>query len=180
MKPPSSTRRRCASSPWTPAPIQISASSISVLGISTTQSAQYRSALAILPDNAKYWFNLGNALRAEHRNDDAMDAFSHAIDNDARWATPRYELGTILLELGRPAEAGRQAQTIVALDPGAISGHYLMARSAAAIGRYDVAATEAAAALEIARRSGDEKTIRQMQAALDACKAGRQPAAPEL
>jgi len=142
--------------------------------------AEYRSALRIAPDNAKFWFNLGNAYRAERRNIEALDAFSHAIDSNARWTTPRYEMGTILLELGRAAEAGRQAQTIVALDPAALSGHYLMARAAAAIGRYDVATAEAATALGIAQRAGEEKTIRQMQAALDACKAGKLPAAPEL
>lgn len=141
--------------------------------------AQYHAALGLAPDNAKFWFNLGNALRAEHR--DALDAFSHAVEYDAdpAWTAPRYDLGTILLELGRPAEAGRQAETIVHLDPGSISGHYLMARAAAAIGRYDAATAEAATALDIARRSGDEKAIRQMQAALEACTAGRLPAPPE-
>jgi len=142
--------------------------------------AEYHSALAEAPDSPKIWFNLGNALRAAHRNPDAIDAFSHAIDEDARWITPRYEMGTILLELNRPAEAGRQAETIVHLDPTALSGHYLLARAAAAIGRYDAAIPEATTALEIARRGGEQKTISQMQDALDACKAGRLPAAPEL
>ncbi|MGA3170854.1 MAG: tetratricopeptide repeat protein [Chthoniobacteraceae bacterium] len=142
--------------------------------------AQYHAALALAPDNAKTWFNLGNALRAQGRNELALDAFSHAIDENARWVSPRYETGTILLESGRAAEAGWQAETIVHLDPEALSGHYLMARAAAAIGRFDVATAEAATALEIAKNAGDEKTIRQMQDALDACKAGRQPAAPEL
>jgi protein O-mannosyl-transferase len=141
--------------------------------------AEYHTALAIAPDNAKTWFNLGNALRTQRHNPEALDAFSHAIDQDARWTTPRYEIGSILLELGRPADAGNQAETIVHLDPSALSGHYLLARSAAAIGRFDVATTEAATALDIARRAGDEKTIRHMQETLDACKAGRQPAPPD-
>jgi tetratricopeptide (TPR) repeat protein len=142
--------------------------------------AEYHTALESAPDNAKVWFNLGNALGAERRNPEAVDAFSHAIDNDAHWTNPRYEMGTILLELGRPAEAGHQAQIIVQLDPTAISGHYLLARAAAAIGRFDVAATEAATALDIARGTGQEKTIRQMQDALDACKAHRLPVAPDF
>jgi len=142
--------------------------------------AEYHAALAVAPDNAKIWFNLGNSLRAQRRNDEAIQAFSHAIDNNARWTAPRYEMGTILLELGRTAEAGRQAQTIVALDPATISGHYLLARAAAAIGRFDIAAPEAARALDIARQTGQEKTIHQMQAALDACKAARLPPAPDL
>jgi tetratricopeptide (TPR) repeat protein len=142
--------------------------------------AEYHAALAITPDNAKIWFNLGNALRSERRNAESIQAFSNAIDNNARWTAPRYEMGTILLELGRPAEAGHQAQTIVALDPAGISGHYLLARSAAAIGRFDIATPEAATALDIARQAGQEKTIRQMQATLDACKASRLPPAPDL
>ncbi len=142
--------------------------------------AEYHSALEGAPENPKVWFNLGISLRAEGRNDEAIDAFSHTIDENARWTAPRYQMGSILLGLGRAAEAGRQAETIVALDPAAISGHYLLARAAAAIGRFDVAATEAGAALGIARSAGREKAIGQMQEALDACKAGRLPAAPEL
>jgi len=141
--------------------------------------AEYHAALTLAPENAKYWFNLGNALRAEKRNDEAVAAFSHAIDGNARWISPRYEMGTILLELGRPRDAGHQAQVIVKLDPGAISGHYLMARAAAAIGRFDLAATEAATALDIARRAGDPQTISQMEEALAACKAGKLPPEPE-
>jgi tetratricopeptide (TPR) repeat protein len=144
---------------------------------------EYDAALALEPENAKVWFNLGNALRAESRNEEAVGAFSHAIDDnstDKNWTTPRYEMGTILLELGRPKEAGHQAQVIVALNPAAISGHYLMARAAAAIGRFDIATAEAATALNIARGAGQEKTIRQMQDALDSCKAGKVPPAPDL
>jgi tetratricopeptide (TPR) repeat protein len=136
---------------------------------------EYHSALAGEPDSPKVWFNLGNALRAERRNGEAVDAFSHSIDEDARWITPRYEMGTILLELNRPAEAGRQAETIVGLDPTAISGHYLLARAAAAIGRFDAAVPEAETALEIAQKAGDKKSIGLMQKALGDCKAGRVP-----
>jgi len=142
--------------------------------------SQYHATLNLAPDNAKAWFNLGNALRAQRHDADAIDAFSHAIDYNARWVNPRYEMGTILLESGRAREAGRQAETIVKIEPDAISGHYLMARSAAAIGRFDVATPEAATALEIAHRGGQEKTIRQMQEALDACKAAKLPPVPEL
>jgi len=142
--------------------------------------AQYHLALDTAPDDPKVWFNLGNALRAQRRNTEAIDAFSHSIDENARWTAPRYAMGVILLELGRTAEAGHQAETIVALDPAGISGHYLLARSAAAIGRFDVAATEATTALNIALRSGDQKAIRQMQDTLAACKASRLPPAPAL
>ncbi len=142
--------------------------------------AEYHAAIAIEPGNAKYWFNLGNALRGQKRDAEAVDAYSHAIDDNARWTSPRYQMGAALLDLGRAAEAGRQAEEIVHLDPTAISGHYLMARAAAAIGRFNVAAAEAATALEIARSAGDERTIQRMQETLDACKAGRQPTVPEL
>jgi tetratricopeptide (TPR) repeat protein len=139
--------------------------------------AEYHAALAAAPDSPKIWFNLGNALYALHRNPEALDALSRAIDENARWTSPRYEMGAILLDLGRPAEAGRQAQIIVALDPAAISGHYLLARAAAAIGRFDIATAEASAALAIARQSGQPSAIHQMQAALEACQSRHLPAA---
>ena len=142
--------------------------------------AEYHAALDIAPDSAKTWFNLGNALRAERKNGAAIDALEHAIDLNGRWISPRYEMGTILLEEGRTREAGHQAQTIVALDPASLSGHYLFARAAAAAGRFDVAVVEASTALGLARQSGDAKTIQQMQDVLDACRARRLPAAPDL
>jgi tetratricopeptide (TPR) repeat protein len=150
------------------------------LGRPADAIAQYRAALAILPDDAKAWFNLGNLLRAQQDNAGALDALTHAVDANGRWLAARYELGTALLDQGRAREAGRQAETILHIDPMAISGHYLMARAAAAIGRFDVAADAASKALEIAREAGDAKRIQQMQEALDACKAGRVPAVPEL
>jgi len=140
--------------------------------------AQYRAALALAPDSAKYWFNLGNAFRAKRSNAAALDAFTHAVDNNARWISPRYAMGSVLLDLGRPADAGLQAATIMHLDPSSITGHYLMARAAAASSRFDIAVAEAEAALEIAQQSGDAKTILQMQEALAACKSRMQPLSP--
>ena len=141
--------------------------------------AEYHAALALEPSNAKFWFNLGNSLRAMHRDGDAIDAFFHALDYNARWTTPRYELGTIFLEQNRPNDAGHQAQIIVQLDPMAITGHYLLARAAAAIGRFDVASDQAQVALNIARQAGVAKAVGQMQDALNACKAGKTPTPPE-
>jgi len=145
--------------------------------------AEYRAALWIAPENAKFWFNLGTALAVKRQDAEAADAFQHAIDYnviDKAWIAPRYEMGTVLLKLGRPKEAGRQAEIIVKLNPEAVWGHYLLTRAAAAIGRFDVARTEAETALGIAKQGGGEETIRRMQDALDACKAGRAPAEPEL
>jgi tetratricopeptide (TPR) repeat protein len=142
--------------------------------------AQYHEALALAPDNAKYWFNLGNALRQERRTGEALEAFGKAIDEDARWTTPRYEMGTMLLELGRAAEAGRQAETIVALMPDGLAGHYLLARAAAAVGHFDTAKSEAGKAVEIARKSGDEGVIKKMLEVQAACENGRVPEAPDL
>jgi tetratricopeptide (TPR) repeat protein len=141
--------------------------------------AQYHAALSVERDSPKVWFNLGNALHAERRNAEAVDAFDRAIDDNARWTAARYEKGTILLEMGRAAEAGHEAQAIVAIDPAGISGHYLLARAAAAIGRFDAATSEAEAALEIARNSGQADVIQRMQSVLDACKAGQIPPAPQ-
>jgi Flp pilus assembly protein TadD len=141
--------------------------------------SEYHASLAIAPGDAKTWCNLGNLLRSQNRNDEALDAYSHAIDNNARWTTPRYGMGSILLNLNRPAEAGRQAETIIQLEPDAIPGHYLKARAAAAIGRFDVATSEAQTALALAQTSGQQKIIAQMQDLLTACQAHQIPAAPE-
>jgi tetratricopeptide (TPR) repeat protein len=141
--------------------------------------AQYHAALNS-EESPNVWFNLGNALGAEHRNAEALDAFSHAIDDNARWIAPRYEKGLILLEMGRAPEAVIEARTITEkIDGSSIFGHYLLARAAAALGRFDVAAAEAQTALEIARNSGQADVIQRMQAVLDACKAGRIPPAAQ-
>jgi len=141
--------------------------------------AQYHAALSA-EDNPKTWFNLANSLRAEHRDAEAVDAFSHAIDDDARWIAPHYEKGTVLLEMGRAPEAVYEARTIIEkLDSGSIFGHYLLARAAAALGRFDVAVPESQTALDIARRSRQPDVIQRMQAVLDACKDGHVPPPPD-
>ena len=140
--------------------------------------SEYRAALAIEPGSPKGWFNLANALRTSDRNAEALDAFGKAIDEDARWIAPRYELGSLLLDLNQPAQAGRQAETIVHLDPTSLSGHYLLGRAAAGVGRFDVATAEMRTAIDIAGQGADQATIARLRAALAACAAGRIPAAP--
>jgi len=141
--------------------------------------AEYRASLRLQPDSDKAWFDLGNALRVTQHSGEAIDAYSHAIDENARWTAPRYQLGCLYMDMGRAPDAGRQAQVIVGLDPGGISGHYLLARAAAAIGRFDVATTEASSALDIAQASGQAEVIRRMQAVLGACQARQLPPAPD-
>jgi protein O-mannosyl-transferase len=140
--------------------------------------SEYRAALAIEPHSANGWFNLANALRASGRNAEALDAFSKTIDEDARWIQPRYEMGSLLLRLGQPAQAGRQAEVIVHLDPKSVSGHYLMGRAAAGIGRFDVGTAEMHTALDLAGQGADADTVVWIKMGLQACVDGRKPPAP--
>jgi Flp pilus assembly protein TadD len=53
----------------------------------------------------KYWSNLGNALTASGRLDEAERAYRHAIELDATFGVAWFNLGKLLLNRGRAPEA---------------------------------------------------------------------------
>jgi tetratricopeptide (TPR) repeat protein len=129
--------------------------------------AQYRSAIAIRADDASAHFNLGNSLHALHRDREALQSYTHALDISPRWPAPRSQVIEIFMEDGNFADAREQAGVLLSQNPDSISARFLIARALAGEGKFADATTEARAALELARRAGQEKIAAEIQSAID-------------
>jgi tetratricopeptide (TPR) repeat protein len=78
-----------------------------------------------LGDVAEAWSNLGNALRATHRHDEALAALEHATAVDPGFAGAFCNMGMVLRQLGRleaAADAYRAALTVEPGHPTALNG----------------------------------------------------------
>jgi tetratricopeptide (TPR) repeat protein len=76
------------------------ASSQSVAAVKMAEAA-----VAVAPEMVAAWVALGQALKANGRNEDAERAYGHALQLDGGNTLARMGLGEILLAAGRPEEA---------------------------------------------------------------------------
>ena len=77
-----------------------------------------QAAIAARPGQAVYHNNLGNALRALGRGDDAERAYRDALERDPDYALAHYNLGALLLDLGSENFARDALERALALHPG--------------------------------------------------------------
>ena len=69
------------------------------------------------PDYAPALNNLGTALRAAGRVDEAVKVYGQALARDADTASVHYNLGNALMAQGKPAEAAAEFQLALAANP---------------------------------------------------------------
>ena len=79
--------------------------------------AEYRKALAIMPDFANAHNNLGFALFRKHRLDEAIEEYQAALESDPGLVIARSNLGNTLLRVGRPKEAVEQFEKVLEIAP---------------------------------------------------------------
>jgi tetratricopeptide (TPR) repeat protein len=77
----------------------------------------YRRYLAMEPDNARYWINLGVCLVSQGALAAALEAFDGGLRVDHRNAAGWFNKGLALAELERPAEAMEAFDRALALEP---------------------------------------------------------------
>jgi tetratricopeptide (TPR) repeat protein len=77
----------------------------------------YEEAVHSQPDSALAWYNYGDALASLKRFDDAEVALRRAVGLSPENLLYRYNLGLVLLELERNAEAKEEFVSIVEHDP---------------------------------------------------------------
>jgi tetratricopeptide (TPR) repeat protein len=85
-----------------------------------------REAEELLKESAKLattHYNLGNALHAKGRLDEAIEEYRAAIALDPKFAPVHYDLGNALHAKGRLDEAIEEYRAAIALDPKAASPH---------------------------------------------------------
>jgi tetratricopeptide (TPR) repeat protein len=66
----------------------------------------------------KHWSNLGNALLATGRLEEAERAYRNALELDPTFRDAWFNLGKLLLQSGRPPEAADVLEHLTRIDPG--------------------------------------------------------------
>src|SRR5207249_933234 len=92
-------------------------------------------------DHALVHNNLGNALAASGRLEDAAAHYREAIREKPGYADPHSNLGNVLAATERLADATAEYEAALRLDPGYADAHANLAavRTATAAGETDVA-----------------------------------------
>ncbi len=103
-----------------------------------------RAGVSRLPTNPELRAWYGDALRRRHRFAEAERELRTALGLPGAGAYPRYVLGLLLLETGKPREARLQLQRATALEPRAAEGWYQLANASDRLG--DAAARDRALA----------------------------------
>lgn len=88
----------------------------------------HRQLVALSPEDAAAWFNLGFLLEDKGRWQEALDAFERATELDAGLDRAWYGLGLVLIRLERLDEAVRAFKHNTELQPMSPYGWYQLAR----------------------------------------------------
>jgi Flp pilus assembly protein TadD len=132
-----------------------------LLLVSRAQTAHWRNsealftrALEVTPRNSIAHNNLGNALHARGRNEEAVAHYRSAVEVDPRFASAHRNLANVLLVQENLEEALRHYRRAAELNPGSFRTHVQIARTLFLQGRSEEAARHYRRALEIAPDSG--------------------------
>jgi Flp pilus assembly protein TadD len=145
---------------WRHRHLLLSALSLSILAILTfsarTQAAHWQNSeslwahtLALTSNNVAAEQNLGEALHAQGRMEEAIAHFQNALRIKSDEASVHSALGVALLETGRPEESLAHLQTALALDPHDGDAHYNMGNTLMEIGQASEALAHFNTALQI-------------------------------
>jgi tetratricopeptide (TPR) repeat protein len=105
------------------------------------------------PGYALAWFNLGNAVRDQGRQREALDLYSHAIELEPALADAHGGIGQALHALARFEEAEAAYRRCLALQPESEAGHRNLASLLIDCGRFADAALVCEQALALAPTS---------------------------
>lgn len=99
------------------------------------------------------WFNIGTALLALNRNEEAAQAFDTAINNGLPWRMMWYQYGPLeaYLRVGRYADVITHAARVISTTPGVEEAYYYVAMGAEGMG--DLQRAEANLEVAIFRNS---------------------------
>jgi tetratricopeptide (TPR) repeat protein len=117
--------------------------------------AEWKTALAMSPDEPKALYNLGVALAATNRYEDALAPLRQALDLKPTDARTHATLGLALLRLKQPDQALEQLQKAVELNPGDAKAQSTLGSVLAEQGKIQEAIPHFAQALEIDPNDAD-------------------------
>jgi len=110
----------------------------------------FAASAAITPHSAAALYNLGTALAAASRLDEAAVALRQALEINPGSAAASANLGAVVLQQGHVVEAVKYLEEAIRLDPGNLQGLNALSSAYAASGRFDRAVAIADAALRLA------------------------------
>lgn len=99
-------------------------------------AAAYERALALDPELANAWTNLGNVLYRAGDGREAEKMYRRAIELAPRQAEARYNLGYSMLERGLPDSAAACLREAVECDPGFADAWFNLAAALEACSRF--------------------------------------------
>jgi tetratricopeptide (TPR) repeat protein len=109
------------------------------LGRLDEAKASYTQAIALKPDYAEAYCNLGITLQELGRLDEAKASFNQAIALKPDFAEAHYNLGNTLKELGRLDDAEASFNQAIALKPDYAEAHSNLGNTLKELGRLDEA-----------------------------------------
>jgi tetratricopeptide (TPR) repeat protein len=101
---------------------------------------EYRTAIALAPSQPRTYYQLALTLRAMQDEAGEMQALEQTLAADDHYAPAHYELGRILMDEHRLAEAARHLEAAIEYNPKAEEAYYLLVRAYAGLGEKDKSA----------------------------------------
>ena len=112
-------------------------------------------AITVSGGTSAHHANLGLALRALERNDEALENYQKAVDIDPANASALNNMGNLLADLGRPEDAVRSYRSAIEAEPASALGHHNLGVALKGLGRPREAAGSHRKALDIQPRYAD-------------------------
>jgi tetratricopeptide (TPR) repeat protein len=99
--------------------------------------AEYRQAIDLAPDQPRTYFQLALVLRSRQDQPGEEKVLAQALAADGHYAPAHCELGRILLEEHRLADAVTHLTSAIQFNPHSEEAYYLLARAYAGLGEKD-------------------------------------------
>jgi Tfp pilus assembly protein PilF len=99
--------------------------------------SEYRIAIELAPGQPRTYFQLALALRGRQDEAGEMHALEQTLAADDHYAPAHYELGRILMDEHRLADAASHLEAAIQYNPKAEEAYYLLARAYAGLGEKD-------------------------------------------
>lgn len=109
------------------------------VGDAEKAAAEYRIAVQLSPEQPRTYYYLALALRAQHQEADEEPLLAKAIALDDGYALAHCEMGRILLNQNRAADAVAQLERAVDDNASSEQAYYLLSRAYSRLGEQDKA-----------------------------------------